>query len=107
MPKKEAFENAVLTKLDSIENRLEKVETRLDRVETKLENVDVHLDKVDVRLSSLEKTVEDLAEVQTFLVSQVVTHEELADAKIEAKLDLAKAKNEIMNHTSRECAKTF
>ncbi len=65
-------------------------------------------------LTTLTTNVNDIIDTQTFLVSQTVTHVELKETLVEMKnelqtkfkSDIAHAKTEIMDHTSRECRRT-
>lgn len=91
-----------------------------------LSKEDLHHIQTSVRtvvreeVAEIKKNVEDIIETQQFLVSKMVTHEEMEDclANLDHRLtgvvesglsglrvEINKAKQEAMDHTSRECAK--
>ena len=51
---------AIVIKLDHIDQRLDKIEQRLDKVEQRLDKVEQRLDKVEQRLDTLEQRFDSL-----------------------------------------------
>ena len=66
---------AIVIKLDHIDQRLDKVEQRLDKVEQRLDKVEQRLDKVEQRLDTLEQRFDSLEQRVSNLESGQISME--------------------------------
>ena len=89
---------AIVIKLDHIDQRLDKVEQRLDKVEQRLDKLEQRLDTLEQRFDSLEQRVSNLESGQISMERRITNIELTLENEVcrnictiaEAHLDLSK-----------------